>query len=100
MFSQFLINGGLHGSLDDGANFFNLVGTGYTSLLITELLTLGIGIYEWSPFMVGSGILSFAIYVAAMFIMPEYFDKRSIVTLTFWFRVVLGACAAVFHHSS
>lgn len=96
MFSQFLINGGLHGSLDDGANFFNLVGTGYTSLLITELLTLGIGIYEWSPFMVGSGILSFAIYVAAMFIMPEYFDKRSIVTLTFWFRVVLGACAAVF----
>ena len=96
MFSQFLINGGLHGSLDDGANFFDLVGTGYTSLLITELLTLGLGIYEWSPFMIGSGILSFAIYVAAMFILPEYFDKRSIVSLTFWFRVVLGACVAVF----
>lgn len=95
LFSLFLINGGLHGSLDYKANFADLVGTSYTSLLVTELLTLGLGIYEWSPFMIGSGILSFGIYVAAMFIMPEYFDKQSIVSLKFWLRVVLNACVAV-----
>ncbi|KAJ8041253.1 putative phospholipid-transporting ATPase IIB [Holothuria leucospilota] len=68
--------------------FLHIVAISYTSLVITELLMVGLTIRTWHWLMVIAEFISIVVYIASMFIFKSYFDTAFIVTWDFWWKVV------------
>ena len=57
------------------SEFLHVVAITFTSLILTELLMVGLTVRTWHFLMVVSEILSLLIYVASIFILRDIFGK-------------------------
>jgi phospholipid-translocating ATPase len=65
---------------------------------MTELLMVVVEVHKPKILMIASIILSLAIYIGSIFILPGYFDVPFILTWDFWWKVVvitLASCVPI-----
>ena len=61
------------------AEFLHVVAITFTSLILTELLMVGLTVRTWHFLMIVSEILSLLIYVASIFILRDIFGKFNVL---------------------
>lgn len=55
--------------------FLNIVAISFTALVLNELIMVALEITTWHVYMLLSEVLTLAIYMASMTVLPEYFGK-------------------------
>jgi len=76
--------------------FIHIVSISFTALILTELIMVALTIRTWHWLMVLAEFLSFAIYIASLMILKDFFDPEFIMTIDFiWKTVVITAVSCV-----
>jgi phospholipid-translocating ATPase len=79
-------------------SFIRIQSIAFTALVMTELLMVVVEVHKPKILMIASIILSLAIYIGSIFILPGYFDVPFILTWDFWWKVVvitLASCVPI-----
>lgn len=71
------------------AHFLNIVAITFSSLIASELLNVALEIHTWHRLMVAAEFGSVIVYIASLFLLPEYFDLDFIFTWPFAWKVAL-----------
>lgn len=71
------------------AEFIHVVSITFTSLILTELLMVGLNVRNWHYLMIVAQIFSFGIYVASLAVLKDYFDPQFLKTWDFVWKVLV-----------
>ena len=55
------------------AEFIHVVSITFTSLILTELLMVGLNVRNWHYLMIVAQVFSFGIYIASLAVLRDYF---------------------------
>ena len=69
------------------AKFLNIVAITFSALIASELLNVALEIHTWHRLMVAAEIGSVLVYIASLFLLPEYFDLTFIFSWAFTWKV-------------
>ncbi|KAL0482155.1 phospholipid-transporting ATPase IIB [Acrasis kona] len=75
-------------------SFIRIQSIAFTALVMTELLMVIVEVHKLKILMFASIILSLAIYIGSIFVLPGYFDVPFILTFDFWWKVVVITLAS------
>ncbi|RUS73851.1 hypothetical protein EGW08_018395 [Elysia chlorotica] len=71
------------------AEFIHVVSITFTSLILTELLMVGLNVRNWHYLMIVAQIFSFGIYIASLAVLRDYFDPQFLQTWDFVWKVLV-----------
>ncbi|GFO25333.1 phospholipid-transporting ATPase [Plakobranchus ocellatus] len=71
------------------AEFIHVVSITFTSLILTELLMVGLNVRNWHYLMIVAQVFSFGIYVASLAVLRDYFDPQFLQTWDFVWKVLV-----------
>ncbi|XP_012936830.1 probable phospholipid-transporting ATPase IIB isoform X3 [Aplysia californica] len=71
------------------AEFIHVVSITFTSLILTELLMVGLTVRTWHYLMVLAQLLSLAIYIVSLAVLKDYFDNQFLRTWDFVWKVLV-----------
>jgi len=80
-------------------DFIHIVTISFTALILTELIMVALTIRTWHWLMVVAELLSLALYVVSLFLLPGYFDSEFTLSLNFLWKVVaitLASCLPLY----
>ncbi|KAL9647937.1 hypothetical protein ABK040_008208 [Willaertia magna] len=76
-------------------SFIRIQSIAFTALVLTEIIMVQIVVYrKLNPLIILSEIVSIAIYFASIFILPSYFDIPFILSIDFWWKVLVITVAS------
>jgi phospholipid-translocating ATPase len=58
--------------------FLNIVSISFTALVLNELIMVALQITIWHRYMIVAEVVTLALYVGSMWILPEYFGEFSV----------------------
>ncbi|CRG93538.1 phospholipid-transporting ATPase, putative [Plasmodium gallinaceum] len=70
-------------------NYNNLINISFSSLIVLEIMNIHLEVESWHPLMISANICSFIVYIFSMFILRNYFDIMQIMSVIFWYKVIL-----------
>ncbi|ANQ10969.1 Phospholipid-transporting ATPase [Plasmodium coatneyi] len=70
-------------------NYNNLINISFSSLIVLEIMNIHLEVESWHPLMISANICSFIVYIFSMFILRNYFDIMQIMSVMFWYKVIL-----------
>lgn len=80
-------------------SFLRIQSISFTALILTEIVMVSVEVHrKLNPFIILTEIFSILIYVASMFILPNYFDLPFILTFDFWWKsivITIASCLPV-----
>uniref|UniRef100_A0A1I8HTG6 Phospholipid-transporting ATPase n=1 Tax=Macrostomum lignano TaxID=282301 RepID=A0A1I8HTG6_9PLAT len=68
-------------------SFLHIVSIGFTALVFTELIMVALTVRTWCWQIIVAELVSLCSYLAAVFILTQYFDRAFILTLNFLWKV-------------
>ncbi|GFS05805.1 phospholipid-transporting ATPase [Elysia marginata] len=71
------------------AEFIHVVSITFTSLILTELLMVGLNVRNWHYLMIVAQVFSFGIYIASLAVLRDYFDPHFLQTWDFVWKVLV-----------
>ncbi|KAK3707412.1 hypothetical protein RRG08_034469 [Elysia crispata] len=71
------------------AEFIHVVSITFTSLILTELLMVGLNVRNWHYLMIVAQVFSFGIYIASLAVLRDYFDPQFLQTWDFVWKVLV-----------
>jgi phospholipid-translocating ATPase len=80
-------------------NFLRIQSISFTALILTELVMVIMEVHKIHILMLLSEILSIGIYIGSIFLLPTYFDIPFILSIQFWWRVLVifvAACLPIY----
>jgi len=76
------------------SNFLRIQSISFTALILTELCLVVLEVHKVNILMILSEILSIGIYIGSIFLLPSYFDIPFILSLHFWWKVLVIVAAS------
>ncbi|CRH02656.1 phospholipid-transporting ATPase, putative [Plasmodium relictum] len=70
-------------------SYSNLINISFSSLIVLEIMNIHLEVESWHPLMISANICSFIVYIFSMFILRNYFDIMQIMSVMFWYKVIL-----------
>jgi phospholipid-translocating ATPase len=76
-------------------SLLKIVSISFSALVLTELSMLMVEVHTINRFVISSVLTSLLIYAVSVAALPTYFDQQFMMTLGFWWRVIIITAASV-----